>query len=592
MVKSMLHITHKVSEVFVPLLATVLLTLVVYDAGFKDFQSHSSFLYVWIVTLLLALKLFYLLRFISDWTVPKKISAHLFSFLLVIAAFVLHHVSKIVAADEQMQANNFLMNKLAMYALVVFLFLTEVANVLRFIYVRRLNPAFLFMLSFLLIILLGTLLLLLPNATTKHVHFIDALFTATSAVCVTGLTVLDTANDFTTAGRVIILLLIQIGGLGIMTFTGLLAYLATGTSSFQSQLALKDMINSNRIGNVITMVKRIVYITFIFEAIGAVFVYFSVAPQVFASSVERVFFAVFHSISAFCNAGFSTYSAGLNDPILKFNYNLHILLGLLILLGGMGFPIVFNFFSWIHVKFTNILNRLVKNELHLSTVRVIQVNSKLALVTTFVLLFFGAVSYFLFEQEATLQQHPTMWGKIVTAFFGSVTPRTAGFNSVDMTAFTMPTIMLYLLLMWIGASPGSTGGGIKTTTFAVAVLNLFSIARGKERTEVYHTQISEASINKAFATMMLSLLIIGLAVLLMSVYDAEHGIMRLAFEAFSAFSTVGLTLGITPSLSEVSKIVLIIVMFVGRVGALTFLMAFVVKVKNTNYRYPQEEIMY
>lgn len=591
-IRSVLLFVYKATAVFIPLVVTLLFALVIYDAGFNPFRSHIPVVYRGLIYGFFVLKVLLLIRFITEWIEPKKGKVHLFSFSLVVLGFVVHSIARKVAGLSAVGTDFFLLYKLVLYAAALFFFLTEVATVIRFIYFKSLNPSFLFLLSFLLMIVVGALLLTLPNATAHGIHFIDALFTATSAVCVTGLTVVDTAVDFTMTGKIIILMLIQIGGLGIMTFTGLLAYIASGSTSFQSQLALKDMVNSNRIGNVITMIKRIIYVTFTFELIGAVLIYFSVDNTLFGSTLEAIFFALFHSVSAFCNAGFSTFSLGLNDPQLKFNYNLHIWLTLLILLGGLGFPIVFNFFSWLRIKLINMTNHLLKNEVHISPVRVIQINSKLAMITSLFLLIFGFVGYLFFEQQATLQQHPTWWGKIVTSFFGAVTPRTAGFNTVDLSVFTMPTVMLYLLLMWIGASPGSTGGGIKTTTFAVAVLNLLSILKGKKRTEVFRTQVSEHSINKAFAIMVMSLLIIGLAILIMSLEDAEHGIMKLAFEVFSAFSTVGLTLGITPSLSVTSKIVLIAVMFIGRVGALTFFIAFMVQVKNSAYRYPEEEIMY
>jgi len=204
----------------------------------------------------------------------------------------------------------------------------------------------------------------------------------------------------------------------------------------------------------------------------------------------------------------------------------------------------------------------------------------------------GFIAYFFFEYNGSLKEHPTWVGKVVTSFFGSVTPRTAGFNTVDIASLSLPIIMIYFFLMWIGASPSSTGGGIKTTTAAVAFLNLRAIVRGRNRTEVHHTQISEPSINRAFAVIMLSLVIIGMTVLLISIYDGDKGILKIAFESFSAFSTVGLSLGITPELSEVSKIVLVVTMFIGRVGALTILIAFINQEKDRAYQYPVEEIMY
>jgi trk system potassium uptake protein len=301
---------------------------------------------------------------------------------------------------------------------------------------------------------------------------------------------------------------------------------------------------------------------------------------------------VFHSVSAFCNAGFSTESAGLYTESLRFNYPLQLIIAILIILGGMGFPIVFNIFSFLRARAIALLARITKNPAPDAMTRIIHANSKLALTTTIVLLVFGFIMYFFFEYDASLKDHHTWIGKIVTSFFGSVTPRTAGFNTVDMTRLSIPITIIYLLLMWIGASPSSTGGGIKTTTAAVAFLNFRTIIRGRNRTEVYRTQISESSINRAFALIMLSLLIIGMSVLLISIYDGDKGTLKITFEAISAFSTVGLTLGITPELSEVSKIVLVITMFIGRVGALTILIALINQTKDRAYQYPVEEIMY
>jgi Trk-type K+ transport system membrane component len=206
------------------------------------------------------------------------------------------------------------------------------------------------------------------------------------------------------------------------------------------------------------------------------------------------------------------------------------------------------------------------------------------------LLLLGFIAYFLFEQYATLADHPTMTGKLITSFFGSVTPRTAGFNTIDLTAMTLPTVMIYLLLMWIGASPGSTGGGIKTTTAGVALLNVASVLRGKDRTEFFRSEISHQSVRRAFAVIVMSLLFIGVTVFLLSINDSDKGLIKIAFESFSAFSTVGLSLGITPNLSDFSKFILIITMFVGRVGTVTLLVAFIRQSKQLYYRYPKEEI--
>jgi potassium uptake TrkH family protein len=485
-----------------------------------------------------------------------------------------------------------LVHKSILYLGITFLFLTEISSVLKFIHTKRTNTSFIFIASFAIIILIGSLLLLLPNATTKSISFIDALFTSASAVCVTGLIVVDTGKDFTEIGQVIIMLLIQVGGLGIMTFTGLLGYLAAGSVSFRGQMALKSMISSTKISNVITFVMRIIMVTFFFEAIGALLLYFSVEENVFKGEAEHIFFSVFHSISAFCNAGFSTESLGLYTKNFRFNYTLQLTIAILIILGGMGFPILFNIFAFFRIRVMTLISKILNKPVTEKLTRVININSRIALATTAILLLSGMILYLFLEQKATLKEHTTMIGKLVTSFFGSVTPRTAGFNTVDVTRISVPMLLFYFLLMWIGASPSSTGGGIKTTTAAVAFLNLRSIVFGRKRTEVYRTQVSESSINSAFAVIALSLLVIGLSILSITFFDSDKGLIKIAFESVSAFSTVGLSLGITPELSDFSKVIIILTMFIGRVGALTLLFAFVNQKRESAYKYPEEEIMY
>lgn len=590
-----LHLLERLyhfSNVSIVALTLPALGLIIYDFGFFPFYSTDTLLYRLLFVVFLAFKIFYSVRFLSYLTQGKKIKVHAYNFFLVLLVFYLAATITSIVARGGAISTDFLIEKFVLYLGIAFLFFNEVSNLLKFIYQKRQNTAFIFITSFAVVIIVGMLLLMLPKATTGGISPVDALFTSASAVCVTGLIVVDTAKDFTIIGQIIILFLIQIGGLGMMTFTGLLGYLAAGSVSFHNQMALKSMVSSTRISNVLTMVTRIIVVTLFFELIGAVFLYFSLDRELFADNRERIFFAVFHSVSGFCNAGFSTLTDGLYDESMRFNYSLQMILAVLIILGGMGFPIVFNIFSYIRTKTVKFFARMTKSVTRDNFTRVLQVNSKLAIGTTITLLIIGFVSYLVFEFDGTLRDHPTAMGKIVTAFFGAVTPRTAGFNTVNMAALSLPMIMLYLLLMWIGASPSSTGGGIKTTTAAVAFLNLRSVIFNKNRTEVFRTQISEQSINRAFAVMLLSLLFIGLTVLLISIYDGEKGILNISFEAFSAFSTVGLSLGITADLSYVSKIVLVFCMFIGRVGALTVLMAFVNRARTQSYHYPVEEIMY
>jgi Trk-type K+ transport system membrane component len=221
---------------------------------------------------------------------------------------------------------------------------------------------------------------------------------------------------------------------------------------------------------------------------------------------------------------------------------------------------------------------------------VIGINTRIVVITTFSLIIVGAVIFYIFEYNNTLAEH-NEFGKIITAFFGSVTPRTAGFNTVNPAAMHFSTILVTIMLMWIGASPGSTGGGIKTSTFAIAVLNFISLAKGKDRIEVFRREISQISIRRAFATVALSIVVLGLSILFLTFFDREKGFLTLVFESFSAFGTVGLSLGITSQLTDAGKIVIIITMFIGRVSMLAILVAFLRKMVNLKYKYPAEEVL-
>lgn len=470
---------------------------------------------------------------------------------------------------------------------VILTFIREFSE-LRLIYKRTvLNPAQLFIISFLIIILLGTVLLMLPRATYDGISFIDAFFTSTSAVCVTGLIVVDTGSYFTEFGQIIIMMLIQIGGLGILTFASYFSYFFKGGSTYENQLALGDMSNSKKLSEVFSTLKYVLIITFGIEMLSASLIYFSLDPSTFESQYSQIFFAVFHSISAFCNAGFSTLSNSVYDVGFKFNYFLQIVLISTFFLGALGFPIVVNILNYLKYRLSQVFT--FSSRLKNYKPWVLNLNSRINLITTISLTAIGFVLFFMLEYNNTMAEH-SFFGKIVTALFGAATPRTAGFNSVDMAALSFPTLVLTLLLMWIGASPSSTGGGIKTSTFAIATLNILSIARGKTKIEVFRREISDISVRRSYAIISLSLVVIGFGIMVISMFDGDKTLMQIAFECFSAYSTVGLSLGITGDLTSVSKIVLVIIMFVGRVSMLSIMIAIMDKVKHKSYRYPTEEI--
>ena len=559
--------------------------VLVFDFGFDQLtslQRKINALY------LLILSIGILTTAIRYFTQRKNIETKVWTFDLISILITLGVIYIHFFSQEAHKHISFLYNDNWIKLTIILTFIREFSE--QNINYKRtlLNPAQLFIISFLVIIFLGALLLMLPNATNGGISFVNALFTSTSAVCVTGLIVVDTSSYFTQFGQTILLILIQAGGIGILTFASYFSYFFKGVSSYENQLVLSDMTNSEKIGEVFNTLSRIIVITFTIEIIGALLIFFSLNSALFDGFLNQAFFAFFHSISAFCNAGFSTLQNGLYETGFRFNYLLQFLLIVLLILGGLGFPILVNILKYSKYYLTRKLFR-VKHWKKQYKPWVLSLNSRITLITTFSLLALGTVSFYITEYNNSLVEHHGI-GKFITALFGSATPRTAGFNTVDMATLSLPTILVTMLLMWVGASPASTGGGIKTSTFAIATLNFISLARGKSRIEIYRREIADSSVRRAFAIISLSLIIIGVGIISILIFDPEKGLLNVAFECFSAYSTVGLSLGITPTLSNPSKLILIIIMFIGRVSMLSILIAVFKKVKHKNYRYPTEEI--
>lgn len=562
--------------------------VIIYDLGFKHSSITESLLTeVYLFTLLVGS-----VTIIARTIIRKKklsLKVKIFDGIILFLFTVLFLIkTNLVAGDVPFF--NFFNNMGWLYIAVITYFIREFSTLTINFNKDYFNPAQLITVSFLSLIIIGSFLLMLPNATYEGISPIDALFTSTSAVCVTGLIVVDTGTFFTPFGQNIILLLIQLGGLGIMTFASYFSYFFRGRSSYENQIMLKDVTNAEKIGEVFNVLKKIVILTFSIELVGAILIYFSIKKALMPEFLDRMIFSVFHSISAFCNAGFSTLGNSLYETEFRFNYSLQLIIIALFVLGGIGFPLLFNLYKYLAYYFKKQLIKIKNPKESIYIPWVLNINSRIVLITTSILLVIGTILFYFFEVDNTLAEHST-FGKIVVSLFGAATPRTAGFNSVDMTALNFSTVMIIFILMWIGASPGSTGGGIKTTTFALATLNFFSIARGKDRVELYKRQISDLSIRRAFSIISLSLLVIGTAIFLIASFDGEMTLLSIAFECFSAYSTVGLSLGITPLLSAPSKLVIIATMFIGRVSMLTILIALLRSVKHLNYRYPKEEIL-
>ncbi len=457
--------------------------------------------------------------------------------------------------------------------------------------IKVLNPAQLFMVSFAFIIFAGSTLLMMPMSTTSPISFIDALFTSTSAVCVTGLTVVDTATRYTFLGKFIILGLFQIGGIGVMTITSFFGIFYKEKSSFREQSMLRDYLNEDSFDAILKSLIKVVMITLMIEAIGATFVYWSLEKNALGSVSDNLKFSIFHSVSAFCNAGFSTLTDNLYDVRIRSNYNVHFWIANLIVLGGIGFPVLLNLYQYCKNQVIWLTEYVKTGKPYTHRVGMITLNSKIVIFSSFILLAFGTLSFFYFEAQHT-QLGMDLKARLAMSYFQSVTPRTAGFNNFSMSALAMPSILIMTFLMWIGASPVSTGGGIKTSTFALAILNSIRIMKGKNHIEIHRYEIHEYSVDKAFAIITLSIFIIISGAFGIFIFDGKFGMLKIIFECFSAFGTVGLSLDLTSHLSSPSKMILIMLMFTGRMGSITLLLSLVHSYGNSSlYRFPKENVI-
>lgn len=563
------------------------LLLLIADAGFPFSPAFDKQLLFWLPAIAMLLFVLKLTRTVLAWLLhPDRLPSRLLEG--VVALYFLIYLL-LVNYPEWYPQLGFFAHKFTCYWGCFVVFVVEFSRQTTAVYRLTKNPANLFIFSFALIVLVGSGLLMLPNATYSGIGFVDALFTSTSAVCVTGLVVVDTGTYFTTFGQLVILGLIQIGGIGILTFTSFFGLFFRGGFSLQNQLFLKDVTSTSKLAEVGSIVKTIIAFTLLVEVAGALLIFSQLDKAVLPDLGDRIFFAGFHSVSAFCNAGFSTLANSLFDVNFRFNYSLHLILAALFIFGGLGFPIVFNFVGYLKGSIKSIALKLFKKRATARTSVRINLHTRIVLITTSILIVTGTALFYIFEYNNTLAEH-NGFGKLVTAFFGAVTPRTAGFNTVDNAALNLHTVMIVLLLMWIGASPGSTGGGIKTTTFFIGTLNFFSLARSKDRVEFGGREISNKSVRRAFAIISLSLIFIGSSTFLVTMFNPELPFIAVAFECFSAYSTVGLSMGITSSLDTGGRLVIIFIMFVGRVGALTLLIGMLRKVETLRYRYPSEEL--
>jgi trk system potassium uptake protein TrkH len=426
--------------------------------------------------------------------------------------------------------------------------------------------------TFLSAILIGTLLLMLPvSSQGRAIGFENALFTSTSAVTVTGLIVVDTRHHFSFFGKMVILVLLQFGGLGFMTFSTLIILLVGKSISLTDKFRIENEFTFGQYRNITDLIKKIFLMTIGFETIGAIALFFQFPELAFK---ERIFSSVFHSISAFCNAGFSIFSNSFESYQSHIGINLTLMV--LIFAGGIGFLVLSEIFSKARGK--------IRKKSRLS------LHSKLVLIISLLLIVIG-FGIILVEELINTSNTLPLKDKILTALFQSVTARTAGFNTINLNIFASASVFILLILMFIGASPGSTGGGVKTSSLGMVFAYFRSRLRNRENIDLFFRNIPARTIEKSFLVIFLALALVCLAFGLLLTIEKEFKLIELLFETISAFGTVGLSMGITARLSLASKLIIIVTMFVGRIGPLTILVALSRRESKADYQYPEENIM-
>lgn len=458
----------------------------------------------------------------------------------------------------------------------------------------KVHPSTLFILSFLIIIICGTAFLMMPEMSTASggLNFVDALFMSTSATCVTGLATVDLATldpaaiHFTFKGHFVILGLIKLGGLNIIAFGSFLALASKFGVGVRQHDIIEDFVNKDSIVSAKGMFRKVIFWSISVEIVGSLLMYIFWNPTIpFTSTGDKLFYSIFHSVSAFNNAGLSTFPGGFFNDYLKFNYGIHIISSFLIFFGALGLMAMFDMFDYKRLR-----ERMKKPWVNYSF------NTKIALYFSFALFAIGVVVFYILEKDNTLKGH-SFFGAIVTSIMQSVTTRSAGFNTVDIKSLTIPAILFMIILMFIGASSSSTGGGIKTSTFAILWASVRSTIKGSKHVELFKRTIGLDLVNRAFSVFLFFSLGIAIGIFLLSITEwkilAQEGrsILDLVFEEFSAFGTVGLSTGITQDLSLGGKTIIILSMFIGRVGTLTVAFMFGRKLISRNYKYPRGHTM-
>lgn len=457
---------------------------------------------------------------------------------------------------------------------------------------RRTNPSLILSVSFLFVIAVGSSLLMLPKCTVSGIDLIDAFFVSTSAVCICGLSSVDVSATFTPLGISIIAAMMQVGALGVMTITSSFALFFSGNASIYSQLMVRDMFYSRTINSLLPTLGYTLSFTLIVEALGAVAIYFSINglfPGL--TSAQEWGIAAFHSLSAFCNAGFSNVPDGMaNSALMHGNQLIYLIVSVLVIAGGIGFPILVNTKEAIGERIRRFSARVFHRPEPPRHPHLYNMNTRVALTTTAILFALTFILFLVFEWDNSLAGL-SPYSKLVQGIFNSTTPRSSGFVSVNPAGFMPVTLLLVMFMMWIGAGSQSTAGGIKVNTFAAAMLHLRGVVSGRRYVTSFNRRISTASLSRAQAVIWLSIMSYAVFAAIMLLLAPEFSTKAVLFETLSALFTVGSSLGITPSLPVMAKGVLCVAMFVGRVGLLSLLMGLVRQRGNSPVTLPEDNLI-
>lgn len=652
----------------------------IYSLGFDLEADETSRIFRWLEALIVIFVLDYFIRmiysfhrwqFVSERTIESVL---VFLFLIVVLGYLLridvpYSLFMLFGFSDFRAFYEFF---IASYLMT--LTIMGMARASQYLSSVKVKPATTFIASFILLILIGTFLLMMPAMTTQpgSMSFLSALFTSTSASCVTGLSVVTVASYFTFKGQLVILILLQLGGIGIVSFATFFATFLSQGVGMKQQAIIQDVLSSESLSSAKNMLKQVIILTFSIEAIGALAIYFSWSAEVnfyspvsyskeqievlqdttqtthtdfetgavdlffendsleengTAESVKldsltvhtdvegdgealdilfveheengvkeieemplvrvnnnwgnKIYYSIFHSISAFCNAGFSLFPNGLAEKYVDTSYVFHLVIAMIIIFGSLGFSTIQDVFS----------PKNMRERLKMPWKKW-PLGAQIAVNMTIFLTILGGIGFFFLELDHTLQDK-NLFEAIVTAFFQSVTTRTAGFNTVSLALsdIAQPTYIMFLFLMFIGAAPGSTGGGIKTSTFLLLVISALASIRGKKTVEMSKRSIPPDTINRAFSIVAFAIAYNILCIFILLIVQPNISILDLFFEQISAFATVGLSTGITSSLNEYSQAILILTMYIGRVGTLTLALALSKKVVSTSYHYPTAHIM-